>query len=102
MIETIRLMEEKLNQAAPALEQLDAALDSYEAVLPLLKELSDWYSSADWMRAYEADEHGELPADLQRGVLAQDTLYDLFSEQLRLLRRMKSLTKENDDAISQG
>lgn len=102
MIETIRLMEEKRKQATAALEQLDSALDAYEAALPLLTELSDWYSSPDWMHAYEADERGALPADLCRGVLAQDTLYDLFSDHVRLLRRMKALTKEDHDAISQG
>ncbi len=101
MIETIRLMEEKYNQAAPALEQLSAALDAYENALPLLKELIDWYSSPDWMKAYEADEKGLLPSELHRGVLAEDTLYDLLSNHTRLLQQMKLLTKENDDAISQ-
>ena len=27
---------------------------------------------------YEADERGELPPDLKRGVLSQDALYDLL------------------------
>ena len=102
MIETIRKMEEYYNEAAPVLEKLSLALEAYETILPRLQELSDWYSSPDWMKAYEADEQGALPAGLHRGVLSQDTLYDLFGEQLRLLRYMKSLTKENDDAISQG
>ena len=29
---------------------------------------------------YEADERGELPPDLKRGVLSQDALYDLLEE----------------------
>lgn len=104
MIETIRKMEERYNEVFPVLEQLDAALDAYEAALPLLKELLDWYSSPDWMKAYEADERGELPspAELPRGVLTEDCLYDLLSEHVRLQQRMKSLAKENDDAIPQG
>ena len=102
MTETIRHMETLYRQAAPAVEQLSAALEAYEAALPLLKELSDWYNSPQWLAAYEADEQGLLPKDLLRGVLAQDTLYDLFCQQSELLKQMKSLTKENDDAIPQG
>ena len=102
MTKTIRHMETLYRQAAPAVEQLSAALEAYEAAIPLLKELSDWYSSPQWLAAYEADEQGLLPKELLRGVLAQDTLYDLFSEQNHLLEQMKSLTKENDDAIPQG
>jgi hypothetical protein len=30
--------------------------------------------------SYEADERGELPPDLKRGVLSQDALYDLLEE----------------------
>ncbi|MBQ1405132.1 MAG: DUF4298 domain-containing protein [Clostridia bacterium] len=29
---------------------------------------------------YEADERGELPPDLKRGVLSQDALYELLEE----------------------
>ena len=56
------------------------------------------------MKAYEADERGELPspAELPRGVLREDCRYDLLSEHVRLQQRMKSLTKENDNAIPQG
>ena len=32
----------------------------------------------DKAKDYEADERGELPPDLKRGVLSQDALYDLL------------------------
>ncbi|MBQ1207233.1 MAG: DUF4298 domain-containing protein, partial [Lachnospiraceae bacterium] len=51
---------------------------------PLLKRhidcLRDYYDSGLWLQDYELDERGELPTDLKRGVLAQDTLYNLFSD----------------------
>ena len=102
MIETVRNMEEKYRQAAPAVEQLSAALEAYEAALPLLKELFAWYSSPEWMKAYEADERGEFPAGMPRGVLNEDCLYDLLSDHHRLLEQMRSLTKEHDHAIPKG
>ena len=46
----------------------------------MLQELVNYYESGQWRTDYECDERGELPKDLKRGVLAQDTLYDLFSK----------------------
>ena len=40
----------------------------------------DYYTSGLWRDDYEADERGELPPDLKRGVLSQDALYNLLSE----------------------
>ena len=33
-----------------------------------------------WLEDYAADERGELPAELKRGVLSQDGLYELLGE----------------------
>ena len=46
-------------------------------------EFSDtkaYYTSGEWRDDYEADERGELPPDMKRGVLSQDALYDLLEE----------------------
>jgi len=45
-----------------------------------LRLLENYYTSGEWLEDYEADERGELPADLKRGVLSQDALYDLLSD----------------------
>ena len=42
--------------------------------------LDTYYTSGEWREDYEADERGELPPDLKRGVLSQDALYDLLEE----------------------
>ena len=42
--------------------------------------LKEYYESGLWLSDYEADERGELPADLKRGVLSQDGLYNLLNE----------------------
>ena len=42
--------------------------------------LEAYYTSGEWREDYEADERGELPPDLKRGVLSQDALYDLLEE----------------------
>lgn len=43
-----------------------------------LRQLDAYYTSGEWREDYEADERGELPPDLKRGVLSQDGLYDLL------------------------
>ena len=41
--------------------------------------LAEYYDSGLWLSDYEADERGEIPKDLKRGVLSQDGLYDLLA-----------------------
>ena len=43
-----------------------------------LRLLEGYYTSGQWREDYEADERGELPPGLKRGVLSQDALYDLL------------------------
>ncbi len=45
-----------------------------------LRILEAYYTSGEWQNDYEADEQGELPPDLKRGVLSQDALYDLLRD----------------------
>ena len=43
------------------------------------RELREYYENGQWLRDYEADERGELPSNLKRGVLSQDGLWDLLA-----------------------
>ena len=43
-----------------------------------LRCLDAYYTSGEWQEDYEADERGELPPLMKRGVLSQDALYDLL------------------------
>lgn len=54
----------------------DAATARPEA--EALRLLEHYMASGEWREDYEADERGELPPDLKRGVLSQDALYDLL------------------------
>ncbi len=48
-----------------------------------LRLLEAYYTSGEWLEDYEADERGEFPSDLKRGVLSQDALYNLLTGQDR-------------------
>ena len=63
-------------------EMLDRALaaERFDDVLNELNMLYGYYFGPLWMQDYEADEQGLIPASVKRGVLSQDTLYDLLTE----------------------
>ena len=43
-------------------------------------ETLDWYMrSGQWQKDFEADEQGQLPGDMKRGVLSEDGLYEVLS-----------------------
>lgn len=56
------------------------ASDDLAAMKHELAILESYYFGPLWMEDYHADELGRLPPDLKRGVLAEDTVYDLFTE----------------------
>ena len=45
-----------------------------------IRELTEYMDGGQWLRDYEKDERGGWPADLRRGVLSQDGLYNLLTE----------------------
>ena len=84
-IERITEMEEKLNHARKALDVFSEALAAYRDVQDDLRALSDYYGSVEWRKDFEDDEQGALPKDLPRGVLSEDAVYDLLTDNRELL-----------------
>ena len=76
----IKIMEFYLDALCLAIKNCPEAFDYDENVKDMLKKLTDYYDGGQWMRDYEADERGELPPGLKRGVLSEDAVYDLLSE----------------------
>ena len=60
-----------------------------------IRELSDYYSSPLWRADFEADEAGMLPADLKRGVLSEDAVYDLLCSHSHLIKELKTIIEKN-------
>ena len=50
----------------------------YDRVRKDIATLREYEESGLWLQDYEADERGELPRDLKRGVLSQDGLDEVF------------------------
>ena len=78
--ERIAYYEKILDRTADAIRNLEAALDEYEAICPLLQELERYYTGPEWKADYDADAAGDLPRDLKRGVLSEDGIDDVLSD----------------------
>ncbi|MBQ4424652.1 MAG: DUF4298 domain-containing protein [Lachnospiraceae bacterium] len=93
-IERIEEMERCLDASRAAVDRLEEAFEGYEAVQKDYKKLIDYYGSSRWLEDFEADEAGKLPAGLKRGVLSEDAVYDLLTDNHELaVRMMKVIAK---------
>ena len=88
-IERIKQMEMRMERAAKAVMELSAALENYEAVQEDIAALEQYYSNEAWKQDFAADEAGLLPADLKRGVLSEDGIWNLLSDVSELAKRIK-------------
>ena len=90
-IERITKIESKYDDVKPKIEAFEESLSNMKNVLEDVKILSDYYSN-EWRGDFEADEQGKIPNDLKRGVLTEDTLYDLFGDIYQIGEDMKNLS----------
>lgn len=93
-ITRIRQMERRLNRASTAVKRLEAALDKWEAAQEAIAALDKYYGSELWRQDFADDEAGLLPADLKRGVLSEDGLWNLLTDCKELNDRLKKLAKK--------
>lgn len=90
-IERISQMEQRMERAAAAVMSLSAALDRYEEVLEDISALEAYYESATWKQDFADDEAGKLPADLRRGVLSEDGIWNLLTDARELVERFHTI-----------
>ena len=91
MINRIQKMEERYDQLEKGVRALQAAVAECEGFKDNYKALKKYQKSGKWLKDYEADEQGKLPADLKRGVLSQDGLYNLLQDATGVLESLKDI-----------
>ena len=62
----------------------------FDRVRQDIATLREYEESGQWLQDYEADERGELPQDLKRGVLSQDGLDEVFDAVPKLYRHFRN------------
>ncbi len=88
-IARIRQMERRLDRALLAVKRLSTALDKWEAVQEDIAALDKYYGSDEWKQDFADDEAGLLPADLKRGVLSEDAIWNLLADSKELNKKVK-------------
>ena len=78
IIKRVTYMESVFDEVQNALAE---GVDIEDAILQeKIEILIQYYESEQWKNDYSADERGELPADLKRGVLSEDGVYNLLND----------------------
>jgi hypothetical protein len=90
-IKRIEDLEYKYNEVSRVMAALDMVFDEYTNIKDWICELKDYLESGQWRKDFEADEKGELPKDLKRGILSEDGLFDLLADVKMLLERGKEI-----------
>ena len=88
-IARIRQMERRLNRAMSAVKRLTTALEKWDATEADIQALDEYYGSDLWRQDFADDEAGLLPADLKRGVLSEDGIWNLLTDVRELNKRLK-------------
>ena len=92
IIKRVIYMESVFDEVQNALAE---GVDIEDALLQeKIEILIQYYESEQWKNDYSADERGELPADLKRGVLSEDGVYNLLND----IDSLKQKGWENDES----
>lgn len=101
-IKRISSMEAKLTFSLEAIRALQSALDGYIDAAEDIKALEGYLSGDDRKADLAADEAGLLPADLKRGVLSEDGIYNMLSDNAELIARLRELVLSIGDEENKG
>lgn len=95
-IERIEKMEKLMDGSSSAIRELEKSFRKYVRAQKKIDELADYYFSSEWKKDYDDDEKGKLPQDLKRGVLSQDGLYNMFSDNDELMKKMERFIRKQN------
>ncbi|MBR4277409.1 MAG: DUF4298 domain-containing protein [Lachnospiraceae bacterium] len=78
-IKRITEMEAAMDKVSKVLDGIHEKLSELKKLTGDIDKLEEYYEN-EWRDDFDADERGELPGNLKRGVLTEDALYELLEE----------------------
>ena len=87
--EHIYQMEAILDKAIQKMDALEAHMEEYEKFQSEIRKLEAYYRSQQWKDDFALEEAGELPDDLNCGVLSEDGIYNVLERNRELLERIR-------------
>ena len=85
----INHMESILDNAVQRIDELEKLIEEFKALQPKIQELESYFTSPQWKADYEANLTGQFPADLKRGVLSEDGIWNMLERNRMLLARIQ-------------
>ena len=61
------------------------AIEEYRELQPEIEKLEAYYSGKQWKEDFAMDERGEIPADVKRGVLSEDGIYNVLERNREIM-----------------
>lgn len=84
-LKRIEQMESYLNETREAIKTVSTALEDFMDAQNKVIALEHYYEGGCWRKDFEDDAAGLLPDYLKRGVLTEDAIYDLLTDNDELL-----------------
>jgi len=76
----INQMEAHLDSLIAANKQLISALETFKNAQDAYVALDEYYNSKLWRKDFDDDQNGKIPAEIKRGVLSEDGVYNALTD----------------------
>ena len=86
-------MEAIYSEARKTIDSLSADLEKYKGMQKDLEKLIAYYEGKQWLKDFSDDEKGKLPADLRRGVLSEDGVYNLLEDEKEMITSLLEVVR---------
>ena len=97
LIERVRSMEEDFKMVRDIMNEMEEAVSRFESVQEHIEHLSSYLEDGQFLKDFEADDRGELPKDMPRGVLSEDALFELLEDVSEMRSRLKTLVDSSSN-----
>ena len=87
-IQRIMQMEEILRETQQVIDELSPLLEKYHQLQAKISVLSKYYQSDEWKQDFADDEQGKFPPTLKRGVLSEDTVWNMLQDEQHLKQQL--------------
>ncbi len=84
-IERINEMEKIFDRVLQTQSAFEKAVEEYRELQEDVHRLEGYYESQQWKDDFAADEKGEIPESVKRGVLSEDGIFDMLEKNKEIM-----------------
>ena len=88
-IERINEMEKLFDRVLQTQSAFEKAVEEYRELQEDVHRLEEYYASQQWKDDLAADEKGEIPKSVKRGVLSEDGIFDMLERNKEIMEMIR-------------